>query len=192
MNKKTVKLTNHKGLLARLFNRKNNNLKLEQINVDVNGIINQIKDMYRELEINKVSNIIRTNLNDNSTIYDALLLISPFYSFLVDSIIKKDPEILQEDIKETIKDFREFIEYPNITIMNNIKILEDKDIALMIKDKYNLCNLNMIKEDLSEENINNLDLSVTRICNYIYLENSKTNLDDVKFVLQTEKLFENS
>ena len=192
MNKKTEKLSRHKGLLSKLFNKKNNNLKLEQINVDVNDKINEIKDIYRELEKNKVNNIICTNLNDNSTIYDALLLISPFYSFLVDSIIKKDEEILQEDIKETIKDFREFIEYPNITIMNNIKILEDKDIALMIKDKYNLCNINMIKEDLDIENINNLDLSVSRICNYNYLKNSKTNLDDIKFILQTDKIFTNS
>ena len=192
MNKKTEKLERHKSLLIRLFCKKNNNLKLEKINVDVNAKLNEIRDLYRDLEKNKVSNIICTNLNDNSTIYDALLLINPFYSFLVDSIIKKDNEILQEDIKEMVRDFREFIDYPNITILNNIKILEEKDIALMIKDKYNLCNINMTKGDLSDENISNLEASVNKICNYNYLKNSKTNLDDVKFVLQADKILSNS
>ena len=190
MNKKTEKLEKHKSLLLKLFSKKNN-LKLEKINVDVNSKLQEIRDLYRDLEKNKVSNIICTSLNDNSTIYDALLLISPFYSFLVDSIIKMDNDILQEDIKETIKDFREFIDYPNITILNNIKILEEKDIALMIKDKYNLCNINMTKGDLDVENIGNLETSVDRICNYIYLKNSKTNLDDIKFVIQAEKILEN-
>ena len=189
MNKKTKKYENHKGLISKLFNKNKDNLKLEKINIDINAKMAEIRDLYRELEKNKVSNIICTKLNRNSTIYDALYLIGPFYSFLVDSIIKKDEEILQEDIRETIKDFREFIEYPNITIINNIKMLEDKDIALVIKDKYNLCNINMIKEDLDVDNINDLDLSVNRICNYNYLNDSKTNLDDIKFILQTEKLF---
>ena len=94
-----------------------------------------------DYEENKVKNVIATTFNDSSTIYDVLLLISNFYVFLVKSIIKEYPEIKPEEIQDVIEQFRIFIKYPKVTIINNVKISEDKDITLMIKDKYNLCDI---------------------------------------------------
>ena len=97
---------------------------------------------------------------------------------------------MQDDIHETINKFRRFIKYPRITIINNLKMQEDKDIVLMIKDKYNLCNINITKEDLEEENVSNLLTIVNNICEYNYIKNSKTNLADIQFVLQANKILE--
>ena len=119
-----------------------------------------------------------------------MLLIRPFYSFLVDAIIKQQEDIPQEEIKQLIHEFRDFVEYPNITIINHVKILEPKDMALMVKDKYNLCNINMTKGDLDEENIENLNITVENICNYNYIKNSEVNLEDIKYVLQVNKMLE--
>jgi len=191
INKKMEKRQRHRGLIIRLFNSvKKNNNKLEDINTDVTSKINELKEVYRELEENKVKNIISTELNKNSTIFDALSLINPFYSFLVDAIIKKYEDIQQDDIKAMIKDFREFIEFPNINIINNTKIVEDKDMALAIKDKYNLCNINVAREDLQIENIDKLKIIVNIICTNKYLEASKVELDDIKYVLQATKILE--
>ena len=191
INKQMEKRQRHRGLIIRLFNNvKKNNNKLEDINTDVASKINELKEVYRELEENKVKNIISTELNKNSTIYDALNLISPFYSFLVDAIIKKYEDIQQDDIKSMIIEFREFIEFPKINIINNTKIVEDKDMALAIKDKYNLCNLNVAREDLEIENIDKLKFAVNTICTNKYLEGSKVDLDDIKYVLQATKVLE--
>ena len=148
-----------------------------------------MKENYRELEKNKVRNIISNVLTDHSTIYDALSLIKPFCSFLVDSVIKKYEDISQEDIETTIGDFWEFIEFPNITIINNATITEDKDLSLVIKDKYNLCNIKFNKEDLDEENLDKLINTTKIICNSYSLENSQITLEDIKFVLQVNKMF---
>lgn len=187
-NKKLQRIENHKGLLQKIFGKNTN--RLENINVNSNAQILELRNIYRDLEENKINNIISTVLDDGSTIYDALLLICQFYSFLVNSIIEQFPDILQDDIQEMIERFKRFIKYPRITIINNVKMLEDKDIILMIKDKYNLCNINITKEDLEEDNVSNLLTTVNNICDYNYIINSRTSLEDIQFLLQANKILE--
>ncbi len=187
-NKKLQRIESHKGLLQKIFGKNTN--RLENINVNSNAQILELRNIYRDLEENKINNIISTVLDDGSTIYDALLLICQFYSFLVNSIIEQFPDILQDDIQEMIERFKRFIKYPRITIINNVKILEDKDIILMIKDKYNLCNINITKEDLEEDNVSNLLTTVNNICDYNYIINSRTSLEDIQFLLQANKILE--
>ena len=188
INNKIQKYESHKGLLQKLFGKNTN--RLEKINVDANAQILELRNIYRDLEENKINNILSTMLNDSSTIYDALLLACQFYSFLVNCTIEEFPDIMQDEIQETIERYRRFIKYPKTTIINNVKMLEDKDIILMIKDKYNLCNIIITKEDLEEENVPNLITIVNNICEYNYIVNSKTNLEDIKFLLQANKILE--
>ena len=187
-NKKMEKYESHKGLLKKLFNKNNN--RLEKININTNAQILELRNIYRDLESNKINNIIATALDDSSTIYDVLLLTSKFYSFLVNTTINEYPDITQDEMQETIERFRRFIRYPKITIINNLKISEEKDILLMIKDKYNLCNINIIKGDLEEDNLPNLITTVNNICESNYIENSKITVEDIQFLLQAEKILE--
>ena len=187
-NKKMNRFENHKGLLLKLFNKNGN--RLERFNINANAQILELRNVYRDLEESKINNIIKTELNESSTIYDALLLICQFYSFLVNSTIEQFPDIMQDAIQETIEKFKRFIKYPRITIINNVKIHEDKDMVLMIKDKYNLCNLNITKEDLEEDNVSNLLTIVNNICEYNYIDNCKLNLEDIQFILQASKILE--
>ena len=187
-NKKIRKFEKHKGFIQKIFGKSTN--RLEKINLDANTQIIELRNIYRDLQENKIKNIISSVLNDGSTIYDALLLVCHFYSFLVNSMIDEFPDIMQDDMYDTIEKFRRFIKYPKITIINNVKMLEDKDLALMIKDKYNLCNINITKEDLEEDNVSNLITIVNNICGYNYIVNSKTTLKDIQFVLQAKKILE--
>ena len=190
LNKKIESQSKHSSLILKLFNKINkNNNKLEKRNSDINSKILELKDIYRDLEQNKVKNIISTVLTDNSTIFDALSLVRPFCSFLVDSVIKKYEDISQDDIETTIGNFWEFLDFPNMTIINNTTITENKDLNLVIKDKYNLCNIKISKDDLEEENLDKLINTAKIICNSYYLERSQITLEDIKFVLQVNKLF---
>ena len=190
-NKKIEKLQRRRGILAKIFHKGNNNVKkLEKINLNVNTKIEDLKNAYRELEENKVYNIISTKLSDSSSIYDSFRLITPFYTFLVDTLIKDNDEISPEEIKTKITGFKEFVSYPNITIINNMKITDNKDIVIVLKDKYNLCNINVTKEDLDADKLENLSSIVDNVCNNYYLNGSKIDLDDIKFVLQANKILE--
>ena len=190
INKRLNRVENHKGLFKKIFSKNNN--RLEKININVNTQILELKQIYMDYEENKVKNIIATTFNDSSTIYDVLLLISNFYVFLVKSIIKEYPEIKPEEIQDVIEQFRIFIKYPKVTIINNVKISEDKDITLMIKDKYNLCDIILTKQDLDEDNLPNLITVVNNICQSNYIKNSKTTLEDIQFLLQVNKILDDN
>ena len=55
-----------------------------------------------------------------------------------------------------ITELDEFLKNPYNNIINNITILEENDIAMIIKDRYKLLNFNVDKEDFNEKKINNL------------------------------------
>ncbi len=188
INKKIERLDNHKSLIQKLLFK--NGKRLEKINNNTNAHIIELKNTYRDLEENKIKNIISITLNDNSTIYDVLLLASRFYSFLVNTIIDEFPDITQDEIQDLVEKFKGFISYPKMTIINNIKISEDKDILLMVKDKYNLCNINISKEDIEEDKISDLIATVNILCENNYILNSNVTKQDIKFITLAKKLIE--
>ena len=169
---------------------KGNITKIEKTQVYVNSQILAIKDMYRKLDEDRVYNKIAENITDNSTIYDILYFASSFYSFLVEVIINNFEDIPQNEISKKIKDLREFIQFPYITIINNMKLEQEKDIILFIKDKYNLYNLNITKEDLAEENLPTLIVRIRQIVNAYNLKSSKIELEDIKFMLKAKRILE--
>ena len=122
--------------------------------------------------------------------YDLLKLTTYFFSFLVDLVIDEFEDATQDVIYDKIADFKEFIKNPNITIINNISITQEKDIALTIKDKYKLCNMNVMKEDFEEDNLDKLMSNVDVICTYNNIKRSNLSVEDIKFILQAGKLLE--
>ena len=186
-NKKYEKTDRLKEMV---FFKKNSAEKLKSLAIDINNQILVLKELYRKIEEDKVNEKIATLLTDNSTIYDALFLASSYYTFLVEAILKEFPEIEESEIDINVAQIRDFITSPYITIINNITIKEEKDIALMIKDKYNLFNINISKTDLEETLIGDLNNTVNAILNACNLEKSGLKLTDIKYILKANKILD--
>lgn len=186
-NKKYEKTDKFKEFI---FFKKNSAEKLKTLTIDINNQILDIKELYRKIDNDKVYDKFATMLTDNSTIYDALFLAGSFYTFLVETIINEIPDIPEKQINETVLAIRKFITSPYITIINNVTIKEDKDMALMIKDKYNLFKINITKIDLDEAAIGALINTVDIIVNSYNLENSGLKLEDAKYILKANKILE--
>lgn len=142
--KELIKLNNLVSKKS-LFGRK----KQENKKGQYNELINQLKQLYRELEINKVYQKIYTDLNENSTIKDVLVLASSFYHFLKVCIIEKNDNTIEEKEDEIIE-LIEFVNNPYNSFINNISITEEKDIKLIIKDRYKLLDFNITKENIED------------------------------------------
>lgn len=170
--------------------KKNSAEKLKTLTIDINNQISAIKELYRKIDSIKVYDKFASMLTDNSTIHEALFLAGSFYTFLVEAIIEEIQDIPEKEINENVKEIRNFITSPYITIINNVTIKEDKDMALMIKDKYNLFKINVKKEDLEETTIGSLVNTVDSIINAHNIENSGLEIDDVKFILKANKILE--
>lgn len=147
--KKYNKKAESKGLFGK---KKDNTNKL----TEQKQLIVEIKEYYKELDLNKFYNKICSSMTDNSSLYDVLILADSYYNYLISCLIKNNKNITQEEMDEKIKSLDEFLKSPYHTMIEHINITEEKDVALIIKDRYKLLNFTVEKEDLDINNIDGL------------------------------------
>lgn len=129
----------------------NDKLVLEQ-----EGLILEVKELYRTLDTNIVHDKISTTLNESSSIKDALYLASSFYNYVFQCVRNNETDTPPEEVERQISGLLHFMLWPYTTIINNIGMLEERDILLIIKDRYQLLNITVSKEDLDEDNLDSL------------------------------------
>lgn len=188
--KENLKEIDKCGSQLKKLNKPNIFSKKEIDDIKVNEIFLKEKEIYKELSKNIIYYKISENINENSTILDILYFASSFYKFLVDAIIRQNKDITSTEIEDVIKELKNYIKFPYFTIINNIKMVEEKDIALIIKDRYKLLNFNIEKEDLQEENLENLlnELQKINISNNI--KNAGLNIEEIKNLCEYKKILD--
>lgn len=169
-NKKVLKLVS-----------KNKIDKIDILNNKINNDINNLKNLYEELERNYFLERI-SSLEEDTTIYDIFLLVDSNYNYLIELLKKKEI-----DINEIYK-LRLFVYNPYNYILNNILILDDKDISMLIMDRYNLFGFNLTKDKLDKDNIDNLIKELEIILNSIVMNNNRITESRIKFIKDTNNL----
>lgn len=153
-----------------------------------NEIILDLKQLYKELYDNKIYDKVITELHDNSNLNDVMNLASSFYEYLFNCICKTYKDMGEEEINLMIDEIKEFTKYPYSTIMNNIKILENKDIMIVIKDRYQMLDINILKEDLTEENLDIMIETLNKIQMAHNIRKNKINLDEIADACEFKKI----
>ena len=164
-----------------LFGRKNKEVKQS---AEQNQIILELKKTYKELEKNKFYSKIYNNIEDNSTIYDILNLANSYYNYLTNCMIENNKTITQEKIDEQINKLNEFLNNPFNNIITNLTITDEKDIAMIIKDRYQLLNFNVKQEDLNGKNLDNLITLLENIVISFSLKNTGLEIQNIKEILK--------
>ena len=144
----------------------------------------QNKELYKQMAKEKVYQTIATKLNDQSTYYDAIKLASSFYEYLFTHLINKDKTMSDEIIVDYIDDLQEFAKWPYFTILNNINILEEKDIAFLIKDRYSLLGINLTKEDLDEGKLPKIIETLEKVEKFYYIKKNGIDVDAIEDELE--------
>ena len=151
-------------------------------------LIKDIKNLYKELDLNRFYEKVATKITENSTIQDVLNLAVKYYEYMISCMIKHQEDISQEEMEQKIKELKDFLNNPYNTIINNLSFLEKKDIALIIKDRYKLLNFVIEKDDLDINNLDSLISVIEDIQTNITLHNVGTNIKDIKQLLQIQKI----
>lgn len=152
------------------------NKNFDYYNNKINSDIMVLKEYYEELERDYfLEQIIM--LGEDATVLDMISLASSNYNYLM-SLFKKN----DKNIKEELKRISDLVNYPYINIINNIWIKDEKEMDLIIVDKYNLYGFKLNKEMLSLDNIDKLISDIKVIIDGLLL--MKHNLDDgkIKFI----------
>ena len=182
---KKLKKINKNINRQRLFGNKS---KQEKDIAEYNSTILEIKSLYKNLDTEEIYVKIAKNISKNSSIFDTLQFASKFYSYLVECIIENNKDITPPQIEELIDELRNFVKNPNIIIIKNITILEEKNIPIIISDRYRLLNFQITKDDISETNFDSLISSLQKIKNYHNIKESNIDLNDMEFICEFNKI----
>ena len=174
-----------KGLFGKksVDSKKNNAVILER-----NNLILELKKLYMQLDEQIIKQKIMQNIDDTSSILDVLKIGSHYYGFMAKEIIKKYPEITDQELGEMAKKIRNFITFSNFTVINYIKISDKKELSVIIKDKYKLFGMQLSKENFNEDNIEDLIKKVKILTNYNNILKSKFSTKDLEYITTVKEM----
>ncbi len=174
-----------KSLFAKLSS---NNKKSSTLILERNSLILELKKLYMQLDDERVKQKIMQNIDETSSILDALKMGSYYYGFMAKEIIKKYPEITDKELSEMTNDIRDFITFSNFAVINHINISDKKQLSVIIKDKYKLFGLELSKENFEEENLEDLMKKVKILTNYNNIFKSKFTINDLSYIMAVKEL----
>lgn len=157
-------------------------------NIEQEKIIAELQELYKELDREQFNQKIYDNIKENSSLYEVLVYAKSDYSYMANCFIKNNPQILPEEIVENINELKKFMKSPYHTIMKNIHISDDKNIQIIIKDRYRLLNFKVEKEDLDEGNIDSLERNLKAMKMSLDLEKAGLDIEDIEIVCKMKDL----
>ena len=158
----------------------NKKTKVSKYELDITNIIKEIRDIYLEIDQNMYKEVIKNNIKDNSTVFKAYLLTLQYYSFL--------KEFFNDDSK--INEFSYFVLNPNNNIINNLTMLEEREIDTIIVDNYKLFNVNISKEALSKDNLDSLINDLEKIIINYRIKKLGIDVEELKNVKEIQLIKE--
>lgn len=147
-----------------------------------------LKDLYRKLDDDMIDKGVKEKISETTTILETLAFASSYYNFIARRIIKQFPEITEEEINTMIYRLKEERKGPNFSVINNMNITEEKDITIIIKDKYKLLGLNVNKEDFEEANVEALSNQTKILTMFNNIKNSNLTVEDIEFMCKAKEI----
>jgi len=173
-------------LLSSYYKKSRKLFASNKINVKISNLIKELETLYNELDDDIFYDKVYKTLTDDSSIYEALCLAASHYSYIVKCMKQNEKE------GDFFLEQQKLIQYllnPYNNIIQNISIVETKDIPLIICDRYKLSNFHINKETLE----NNIGISeVISNAEKIEIYSKFVSLityENLKFVLAAKELF---
>ena len=184
-NEKKLSKLNKKFKSGGWFSKKNLDMGLSK---EQDTLILELNELYKKLDEARFYNKIYSEITDNSTIFEILELSKSYYQYITSCIIKNDKTITQEQIDEKIEKLNDFLKSPYNTIINNMTILQEKNIETIIRDRYKLLNFVIEKEDLQIDNVDSFIITLEQIEKSFNIEDAGLNIKTIAELVELKKL----
>ena len=183
--KKLVAKHNAKPFL--FFKKKND----EKWLFDYNNVIESLASKYDLFDDNRFNELVYNKLSKDCNVYDILRFVASNYLYFVEQT-KKALEI--DDINVINDKFSalrdEIYNKDNYVLINNLALLDERQIKQIIVDKYNLENITISKEILEKDNLDKTLNDINSLIDYEYFKVSGLNVDDINLYMEYQKVVE--
>ena len=150
--------------------------------------LTSLTEKYDALDNECFNNLIFDKLSSDSTIFEAFKLITSNYLFYVTKIRELDEFKSLSDITKDFNELKEDINNKVFTILNNVVLLEKRDIKEIISDKYKLEGINLPIELLEEDSVEKVLMDINDLIRFEDIKKSGLDLADIELYLEYEKM----
>ena len=152
-----------------------------------NSLLNEIILKYDNFDDSSLNDIIYNKLSLDSTVLEILKFISSNYLYFVKLTKQLDENMSIKDITDKYEVFKREVSDNSFSLLNNLVLLDEKQMKQIIVDKYNLEHINLTIDSLMPDNIEKTMNEIKLLIDYEDLMISKINLDDVKLYFEINK-----
>ena len=181
--KKVKKINNQIKRQEKWFKKQE---KIEMLELSLKNEINILKEKYQDIDIIRINEQI-SNLNNNTTYYDAFKIITSNYTYLRKILEEENSDITDEEVDNKQKFLQEFLFSNKLTILDNINILNETSIANIISNRYKLLNLKLENEDI-DNNLENIMETLRKIKIINIIDNSNIDISELEFQFEANKI----
>lgn len=167
-----------------LFKLKETKKRETQLKIDT--ILETLTTSYDELEDLQIKEQVFLNLKDDSSLKEALELISINIKYFYDFYKEEYSSLNVEELTKLINKLKNYLYTNKLNIISNIKIIENANIVQNITDHYSLLSININETDLENEidsTIKNIDILI----NYYDIKRLNIDMNKVDFLIQVQK-----
>lgn len=148
-------------------------------NIKYNDLIPEIKALYKKLDENRICEYIYNGIENNITLNDTLKFATSFYTNLIRCLFR-DSDITYEDADMEFQSIEKFANNPYCKLLNNLTILDEKNIAVIISDRYRLLSFKVSKENFEENSLDAMIELAQTIKNGYDIKNSELTINEIE------------
>lgn len=156
----------------------------------VNEKVKELNDKYEEYDQAVVYDKMNQFITDTSSIYDVFQFVLGFKGYLRNCIKAKEDNVDINKVKSIVKEFEKFLASPYVMILKNVVFSTSSDVSEILIDHYKLLEINVNKEFLTIDTIDELIESLRIILLNSCLENSGLTIDFILDLFECKKLIE--
>ena len=156
----------------------------------LNEKVKELDNKYEEYDKALIYDKMNAHITDTSSVYDVFRFVYSFKGYLRTCIKNHEEDVDINKIKRIVKDFDAFLSLPFLNILKNVKFSVDSDVAMILIDHYKLLEINIKKDDLTIEGIDDLIKCLNIILNSYYLENAGLTIEFIVDLFESKKLIE--
>lgn len=171
------------------FLAKKNEKKQAEIKVKIKEVVNKLANLYQELDAMEIDIKIGKYLTEGSSVYDVLVTSLSSYLYIENALVEKFQDIdVDFNLSNYVERYMRFIYNPNADFLHKITALLDYDIVEILSEKYALLGIHIEKEEITQDNIDNIisTVEVTTLVNNI--KNSNITIDEIKLICDIKKI----
>ena len=152
-----------------------------------NEDINQLYDLFDKYDDICFNDTIYNKLSRDASVDIIFDFITSNYLYFLNEYKKHDENIPVEDITNNFESLKNSLDCIKFSLLNNLALLDEKEIKYLIINKYNLEDFNLTPEVLDPENLERVIDDIQTLINYENVIISDLDFDDVRFYDELEK-----